>query len=318
MATFFRDNSIGTDPTNVPVIENLDVAPKAKNENNKKNDLVKKIIFTVVVVLLMLGVAGGLYFYLNLGQKNKTTSSFTLNDIDIPQGQVLSSNINDYGTFTGIDVSTCEIDLSGVDNLTPGSYSYSVKCFKTTKQAIIKVIAYNNFKLTTKILTRKVGSSVVATSFVEQKPDYTYSFVENDDYANLQRVGLRVVAIDVQDKDNNHQTVYGVLNVIENDYLMMMDCRKDNNVQRVVFDYNNTKMGKVIDIYEVKYENEEELLKNVININNGSITLDNHTGFALIDYSKLQIRIFSALEDSSIPNSYNEIRNYYINNSYTC
>ena len=318
MATFFRDNSIGTDPTNVPVIENLDVTPKTKNEKNGKNSVVKKVVFTVVVILLMLGVAGGLYFYLNLGQKNKTTSSFTLNDIDIHQGQVLSSNISDYGTFTGIDVTTCEIDLSGVDNMTPGSYTYSVKCFKTTKQAVIKVIAVNNFKLTTKVLTRKVGSSVTAASFVEQKSGYSYSFVDADDYDNLQKIGLRVVAIDVKDADDNHQTVYGVLNVIEKDYLMMMDCRKDNNVERVVFDYNNTKMGKVIDIYEIKYETEEELLKNVININNGIISIDNHTGFALIDYSKLQIRIFSALEDSSIPNSYSEIRNYYTNSNYSC
>ena len=321
MATFFRDNSIGTDPTNIPVIENLDVVPKSQKPKDKKEPL-KKVVFTIVVILLMLGVGGGLYYYLNLGQKNKTTSNFTLNDIEINQGQVLSSNITDYGNFNGIDTSLCNLDLSSVDINEVGSYSYSVKCFKTMKQGIIKVISFNNFKVTTKILTRKVGASVTAKNFVDAKDGYTYSFVNSDDYASLQKVGLRTVPIDVKDNEDKHQTVYGILNVLEKDFLMMLDCKKDNSVQRVVFDYNRYKMGNVIDIYETVYSNEEELIENAIKIKDGILTINNHTGFALVDYNKLQIRLFSSVDDSSLssnfPKIYDDIRNYYINGNYNC
>ena len=321
MASYYRDNSIGTDPTSIPIIETLDVAPKVKQEKNNQEP-VKKIVFTVVIVLLMLGVAGGLYYYLSLGQKNKNTSGFVLNDITLIQGQVLSDNVTDYGDFEGIDTSLCKLDTSKVDNNTPGSYTYSVKCYKTNKQAIININQFNNFKITTKIITRKVGSKITAKEFTTTNNSYTYSFIEDDDYDNLQKIGIRVVPIDVVDDEDNHQTIYGVMNVIETDYLQMMDCRKDSLVNRVVFDSNNNRLGEVLRIYEEKYETEEELTKKVLLINKGELSLGNYSGYPLIDYSKLQIRIVSAVNESLLgnefPKTHDGIKNYYVNDNYTC
>ncbi len=320
MNNSFREGSIGTDPTNLPVIENLDVAPKQKKEKKEKqnNGLIKKLLFTVLIVILMLGVAGGVYYYLNLGQKNKKTSNFTLNDINIFQGQELSSNVADYGNFDGIDTSICKIDTSAVQIAEAGTYKYKVTCYKTTKEANVVVTSFNNFKVTTRFLNRKIGTSIKESNLVKTANGFTYTFVNTFDPVE----GINTYIIDVEDSVEKHEIVYGFVNYLSDDYSKILECTNNNIKDRVFIDNNNNKMDNVLRVNEIKYTMEDDMVRDIMQINNGILSKNGFSGFAVVDYDNLIIRIYNELGpsnlDTNFPNQYDEIKNYYQNLNYTC
>ena len=320
MGNSFRDNSIGTDPTSVPIIETLDVRPKTKQDKNNK-ETGKKIIFVIIVVLLMFGVAGGLYFYLNLGQKNKKASNFTLNPITVSQGQKLSEIITDYGNFNDVDLSLCSLDTTEVNINTPGEYTYSVSCYKVKKESTITVKEFNNLKVTTKYIIKRVGSNLVAKSFVSGNSDYNYAFV-NDNPFNNTIPGFSVVEVDVSNNEGLHEKVYGFLDIVPENYLMNIECKLDNDIDRIIFDYNQERINNVIRIYEITYNTEDEMVNDIAMIQDGLLTSHNHHGYAVVDYTNMTIRLINVLNDDSLdanyPKTYNEVKSYYESKNYSC
>ena len=317
MGKSFRENSIGTDPTNVPIIETLDTVPKNYNNNNKENKgILKKIIFTVIVIILMLGVAGGLYFYLNLGQKNKKTSNFTLKDITILQGQELSKNVKDYGNFDNVDSSLCSIDLSTVNNKVAGSYSYSIKCYKTVKNAVITVKNITILEASTKLITKKVGSAISEKTFIKSTNDYEYHFV-NGVSTITNKVGFNVIPIEIKDESGNTQTVFGLYNVIKDDYLMNNECQKNQEIYKYYIDYDNNVIGNIFIIEEIIYNNKDQMNIDISNIKDGQLTINNKTGYVIVDYDNLVIRLLN-ITNEELPTNYTDLNNYFIQKGYTC
>lgn len=332
-------NDIGIDPSSVPVIDTLDAVPSEETikankpqKPKKKNDLVKKILFTVLVILLMAGVGFGVYYYLSLGAKNNPPkpAEFTLQNQVVYVGDSLSTDLVEYGDFSKVDISACSLDIQGVDMTKEGQYDYSVMCNSTKYSAKITVLSKVEFTYQTKLVRKVAGSSYDITDFISGEGDYDYEFIENSAVINYFKNAGGPYNIGITLKDNNGNTfnAYAALVVTHESPYITMNCRKKtSNITEVnTYSFNSSKndMGYTTKSFEYKYEDKKTYDKEKQKIVNGMLTMDDHTGIAIVDDNNLTITIVAELDKNNVPNelsnlnSYNDIYNYYSNNGYVC
>ena len=306
------------------------------NPDKKPHATLKKIIFAVVVLLLMAGVAFGLYFYLSLGNKKKDT--FKLNDVQIYTGQTISNNINDYGTFTSVDVASCLINgLDGVDTTTPGTYNYSVTCGKVKKSAKIEVLPLENVNFSTNILYKTVDDVPAASEFINTEKEYEYLTDEMKlkNYTKS-KGGPYGIGVTVSHQSGTERVGYGVLYIVATVPSMDLSCT--NNVidktkyeysitDYFIFDENRKDLGSSLRLYNYKYKELEDFENVLLSVDNNKISIDNKEGYFIMDTNELTISIVSKLEketlkkdyDGDFPTTYTAINSYYTNTkNYNC
>lgn len=352
-------NEIGTDPTMVDVIETLDVPvpekkiePKNENKQNnndkkpeKKGSFIKNLLFIILVLALMGGVAFGVYYYLRLARNNENnvnvTPAFNLNKMQINEGDEVPQSLSEYGDFSKIDISNCKLDTSEVKNNVPGNYTYYVMCngSKYSESFVVKSkdgsdepiapTVTKRLNVTTYFNYTIKGEQLNIESLISSDDNLTFSFKDKEKYKeDMYNIGLQKVEIKAVDEENNENTYYAFVYVVNEEPKMKFKCVSPNNSLKdvILFNKNKENMNNSVRMYEYTY-NDTEYSNIIETINNGTIKINENEGNAILDYQNKKITILKDLPketlDSeyggSFPTTYSEVSNYYRNSlKYTC
>lgn len=352
-------NEIGTDPTMVDVIETLDVPvpekkiePKNENKQNnndkkpeKKGSFIKNLLFIILVLALMGGVAFGVYYYLRLARNNENnvnvTPAFNLNKMQINEGDEIPQSLSEYGDFSKIDISNCKLDTSEVKNNVPGNYTYYVMCngSKYSESFVVKSKDGSDEPVTPTVTKRLnvttyfnytiKGEQLNIERLISSDDNLTFEFANKEKYKeDMYNIGLQKVEIKAVDEENNENTYYAFVYVVNEEPKMKFKCVSPNNSLKdvILFNKNKENMNNSVRMYEYTY-NDTEYSNIIETINNGTIKINENEGNAILDYQNKKITILKDLPketlDSeyggSFPTTYSEVSNYYRNSlKYTC
>ena len=119
-------NEIGTVP---PIPNGLVQTPVMSPEEPKPKKKKNKLIFVIIIVLLIAAVGVGVYIFLNVSNK-PAKIGVTPKEVEIEAGAEVSTNIEDYATFTGINSANCSLDTSNITytSVVGAEYSFSITC----------------------------------------------------------------------------------------------------------------------------------------------------------------------------------------------
>ncbi len=352
-------NEIGTDPTMVDVIETLDVPvpekkiePKKENkrDNNdkkpeKKGSFIKNLLFIILVLALMGGVAFGVYYYLRLAKNNENnvnvTPAFNLNKMQINEGDEIPQSLSEYGDFSKIDISNCALDTSEVKNNVPGNYTYYVMCngSKYSESFVVKSkdgsdepntpTVTKRLNVTTYFNYTIKGEQLNIERLISSDDNLTFSFVDKEKYKeDMYNIGLQKVEIKAVDEENNENTYYAFVYVINEEPKMKFKCISPNNslIDEIIFNKNKENMNNSVRMYEYTFD-ETEYSNMIETVTNGTIKINENEGNAILDYTNKKITILKDLPTETLnseyggtfPSTYSEVSNYYRNSlKYTC
>lgn len=322
----FQDN-IGTDPTDIEV-ETLDsipegpAAPKASDyKPPKDNDgLVKKILFVILILGLMGGVAYGVYYYLNLGQKNNKAKNFFLNDIKVYQGAVLSNDLNDYGDFSNVDISKCKTNFDNVNTSQIGTYAYSITCGKNEKNAQVVVVKPYDYKINGKMVNKIVGETISPEDMVITVNGYTYEFMDSETVLQYLTTsgGPYRIEILAKNTDGSEALIYSVLNVYSEKPKFYLSCSKDNLTYRFSIDASISRMDYILEINTTNFDEETafdaEMSSYFLGKSN-SIIYSLPLEKKIVNVNKIDI---SSIPINDLPLGYNDLVNTFKKNGYSC
>lgn len=352
-------NEIGTDPTMVDVIETLDVPvpekkiePKNENKQNnndkkpkKKGSFIKNLLFIILVLALMGGVAFGVYYYLRLAKNNENnvnvTPAFNLNKMQINEGDEVPQSLSEYGDFSKIDISNCALDTSEVKNNVPGNYTYYVMCngSKYSESFVVKSKDGSD-EPNTPTVTKRLNVTTYFNYTIKEEQlnierlissddNLTFSFVDKEKYKeDMYNIGLQKVEIKAADSENNENTYYAFVYVINEEPKMKFKCVSPNNslIDEIIFNKNKENMNNSVRMYEYTFD-ETEYSNMIETVNNGTIKINENEGNAILDYTNKKITILKDLPTETLnseyggtfPSTYSEVSNYYRNSlKYTC
>ena len=309
-------NEIGTDPTMVDVIETLDVPvpekkiePKNENKQNnndkkpeKKGSFIKNLLFIILVLALMGGVAFGVYYYLRLAKNNENnvnvTPAFNLNKMQINEGDEIPQSLSEYGDFSKIDISNCKLDTSEVKNNVPGNYTYYVMCngSKYSESFVVKSkdgsdepiapTVTKRLNVTTYFNYTIKGEQLNIERLISSDDNLTFSFKDKEKYKeDMYNLGLQKVEIKAVDEENNENTYYAFVYVINEEPKMKFKCVSPNNslIDEIIFNKNKENMNNSVRMYEYTY-NDTEYSNIIETISNGTIKINDNEGNAILDY----------------------------------
>ena len=297
-------NEIGTDPTMVDVIETLDVPvpekkiePKNENKQNnndkkpeKNGSFIKNLLFINLVLALMGGVAFGVYYYLRLDKNNENnvnvTPAFNLNKMQINEGDEVPQSLSEYGDFSKIDISNCKLDTSEVKNNVPGNYTYYVMCngSKYSESFVVKSKDGSDEPVTPTVTKRLnvttyfnytiKGEQLNIERLISSDDNLTFEFANKEKYKeDMYNIGLQKVEIKAVDLENNENTYYAFVYVINEEPKMKFKCVSPNNslIDEIIFNKNKENMNNSVRMYEYTYNDTE--YSNIIETINAIITL---------------------------------------------
>lgn len=352
-------NEIGTDPTMVDVIETLDVPvpekkiePKNENKQNnndkkpeKKGSFIKNLLFIILVLALMGGVAFGVYYYLRLAKNNENnvnvTPAFNLNKMQINEGDEIPKSLSEYGDFSKIDISNCKLDTSEVKNNVPGNYTYYVMCngSKYSESFVVKSKDGSDEPVTPTVTKRLnvttyfnytiKGEHLNIERLISSDDNLTFEFANKEKYKeDMYNIGLQKVEIKAVDSENNENTYYAFVYVVNEEPKMKFKCVSPNNslIDEIIFNKNKENMNNSVRMYEYTFD-EKEYSNMIETVIDGTIKINENEGNAILDYQNKKITILKDLPketlDSeyggSFPTTYSEVSNYYRNSlKYTC
>lgn len=217
-------NEIGTVPPidggPIPV-PNMDMNTNIPVPKEKKKGGMNKLIFVLIVVLLIAAVGVGVYIFLSMSNSGTTSVSVTPKEVQIEVGSEVSTNIDDYADFVGVDSSTCSLDTSNItDTSTLNSeYTFTIVCNDVSYEGTATVVDTVAPEVELSSVTVQVGSSVEPEDFISSCEDATTCSYEFED-ASLVATYLTTAAnyhvnIVVKDEAGNEVVVEGTLVVTE-------------------------------------------------------------------------------------------------------
>lgn len=323
-------NEIGT----VPPIPNGPIAtpPVMNTEEPKPKKKGNKLIFVIIIVLLIAAVGVGVYIFLSMSNKTAKISVKT-KEVEIEAGSEVSTNIEDYATFTGINSANCSLDTSNITDTSVinAEYSFTVTCGANTYNGTAKIVDKTAPTVVLKEVTVKVGGELEPSDFIETCTDATdcsYTFSDEEVVKGyLNTAASYHVDIIVKDEAGNEVTVTGTLVVTEDDVPeMYLDCVKDGETLRFGITQGNF-TGSIIRYYTFTFEDAStyNTLKDE-NKDKTEMTYQNVTGTPSFndDNYTLTISLKVTREElekeigKTLPDSYGELRASYISLGYEC
>lgn len=324
-------NEIGTVPpipdtpiiNQTPVNNNPSVEPKKKKGN--------KLIFVIIIVLLIAAVGVGVYIFLNISNKPKTIS-VTPKAVEIEAGSEVSTNINDYASFSGINSANCSFDTSSITdvNNVGAEYPFTITCGANTYNGTAKIVDTTAPVAVLAPVTVQVGGIVTAEDFVSSCNDVSecsYSFANEETVKGyLNTAGNYHVDINISDEAGNQITSEGTLIVTNEEVVevpdadMYLSCANDKETLRFGIVTSNFN-GYATRSYEFTLSESEYNTFKSANENSNSVTYNNVTGTPSFDDDTYTVTITQVLSDSEVsglPTTYGELRSRYVGNGYTC
>ena len=323
-------NEIGTVPPipNGPVI----TPPTMNTEEPKPKKKGNKLIFVIIIVLLIAAVGVGVYIFLNMSNKPAKVS-VKPKEVEIEAGSEVSTSIEDYATFTGINSANCSLDTSNITDtsIVNAEYSFTITCGANSYNGTAKIVDKTAPVVVLKEVTVTVGGELDPDDFIESCTDVTdcsYAFRDEEVVKGYLNTAANYhVDIIVKDEAGNEVTVTGTLIVTEDDVPeMYLDCVKDSETLRFGITEGEF-TGSIIRYYTFTFEdaNTYNTLK-AENKDKTEMTYQNVTGTPSFndDNYTLTISLKVTREElekeigKSLPDSYGELRASYISLGYEC
>ena len=314
-----------------------ELPPKDDGPKKKKE---KKVLFVILIIVLILGVAFGVYYYLNMAKKKSLDNQVKTNNLVLELGSSIETDITKYATFNGISSANCVLDTTKIDNKNVGTYDYTITC--GTNKYTGKVVVQDTVspKVTTKDVTASLNETIKPESFIETCDDSTVcSYEFNDENAvktDLATAGTYIVSIKVKDASGNTVIVNGNLTVTGNSITSYLECTSPVTLQtsysgttfsvdKLGFDSSNTFVSsasriikyvflKASDYTSIKQNNENASSYDNIS---GTLAWDD-TNYTLSITNNLPLNTLTSDYGSTFPTDYNTIKSFYENKQYTC
>ena len=325
-------NEIGTVPPipNTPIVE---PTMNATPEEPKPKKKVNKTIFVLIIVLLIAAVGVGVYIFLNMS--NSTPSVVvTPKDVEIEAGTQVSTNIDDYATFSGISSSSCSLDTSSItDTSAVGTeYTFTITCNNVNYSGTATIVDTTAPVVVLQQVTVQVGSEVTPEDFIDNCTDSsgacTYEFSDPDVVAGYVNTAANYhVDIIVRDEAGNEETVTGTLIVTEGVVPdMYLSCTMNDETIRFSM-IENALSGDITRSYTFTFSNVDDYnTYKSANENSTEVTYQNVTGVPSFDDASTTLTLTETLtkqeldreENTTLPTAYGELRAYYVGEGYTC
>ena len=344
-----NQGNVGMDPVNnvnvngfvePPKKENIgEMPPKQKPEKKPMN----KGLFVILILVLMAGVAFGVYYLLKVS-KEKQVSVKLKENVVVPLGGPVSTNIDDYAIISGADKTNCSVITSNIDPKKAGEYEYTVNC--NSKSYRGKVVVKDNVApmLSLNVVYKDVNekNNIDVKEFVnfcKDESECQTDFKDKNQLENLAENAANAVDIVAKDKFNNEVTARGVIYLVSSPVKVLLSCNgkeeqiSDGKVTKVVSDkiaMANTDAGVTsLNVgrreYIYTFKNEEDYLAAVGN-KAAVMSYDSVEGLAYYDDEAKTLRISTDLSKQTldseaggaIPTEYSALKDYYTNKGYKC
>lgn len=326
-------NEIGTVPPipNTPIIEpTMNTTPESPKQPKKKN----KMVFVLIIVLLIGAVGVGVYIFLNMSNSSTPKVVVTPKEVVIEAGSEVSTNIDDYATFSGIASSSCSLDTSAITdtNVAGNEYTFTITCNNVNYSGTAKIVDTTAPVAVLQQVTVQVGSEVTPEDFIDNCTDAsgacTYEFSDPDTVAGYLATAANYhVDIIVKDSVGNEETVTGTL-IVTDDVVpdMYLSCTMNDEVIRFSM-MENALSGDITRSYTFTFNNVEDYnAYKSANQDSSEVTYQNITGVPSFDDASTSLILTQTLtkqeldreEGRTLPTAYGELRAYYVGEGYTC
>lgn len=338
-----QDNLNANNYINPNKVESIGTIPPSDKpvKNKKEIKPINKIIFVIIVVALIIGVAFGVYYFLNLSN----SAVVTLKTPTLNLGDSVSDDINDYATIKGNGAGACTLSKVDVNPNEVGEYSFTISCNKKDYTGKVLVIDEKAPEVSLNIVYKTLNDTATVEEFVNTCSDPSDCEVSFVDEAKVSEYlgtagGPHNIDIRVTDSIGNYKDVVGLLYVTPSDITFYTTCSsKETNIT----DYNATKqisdflplgylettglsyLGISRRIYTYKFTNKEDYL-DVSKDKTDTLSFDGVEGMATYDDENLVITISTDLSvdtlnsesNGTFPVAYAGFTSYYTSKGYTC
>ncbi len=226
-------NEIGTVPP-IPDAPISNTPAPTDNTPPKKKSGLPKSIFVLIVVLALAAVGVGVYILLGIA---KNSVSVVTKPVNIELNGEVSSNINDYADFKGIDSSKCSLDTTGIKETTElgKEYSFIITCKDTRYTGTAKIVDTTPPEVKTKTLTVGLNELVNPGDFIDgdckDATECSYAFKDEDKVKEyLEEEGTYDdVVIVIKDESGNEIEKTVTLEVSSASVEYYLNCTKSGN-----------------------------------------------------------------------------------------
>lgn len=335
------------EPTAIPIpgTENIGISEgsnkkfqsigKVPDEKRKEKKPMNKVVFIILIIVLIMGVAFGLYYFLNMSNRRVKLTTKTLT---IGVGDTLPDNISSYATISKGDTSTCSLNTRSVDTSTLGEYEITITCGKDIYTSKVVVADTKAPELTLNILFKNVGDDLVVDEFVKTclDPSSCRTNIVNEEKVknNMTTAGSYEVEIEAIDDAGNSVTEKTMLYVSEKQIFIFAlfssqeEVISELNVKKTIvddlaFDNDLNFLNIARRNYRYVFTSEDEYEK-VVNGRLNTITFDGVTGVAKYDDDNLTLEISTNLNvdtlnnenEGNFPASLSDIQSLYETKKY--
>lgn len=328
-------DEIGTVPPipDAPVNNSVPPTPDVKPAKAKKKGI-NKTLFVVIIILALAAVAAAVYFLLN--KANEPKFSVKLKEVTVEVGGVLSTDINDYGIFYGINQSQCSLDTTSVQNTKEANkeYEFLVRCGDNTYKGKLKVVDTKTPEVTLKEAKVAINGTVNPEDFIASCKDdsgCTYEFKDANSVLEYVKAKDNYhVPIIVKDGAGNEIEVNGTLIVDEVVSDLYLSCTKVSNDYEELskFGISNSSFNRITDrVYTFKFATLDEY-NNFKTVNEGQtvVTYKGIAGTPNYDDANLKLMIERRVSyddlvkelEGEVPASLGEMRTFFSNKGYSC
>ncbi len=320
-------NDIGT----VPPSNQGEIPPIEQKPKKKQN----KLIFVLIIVLLIAAVGVGVYIFLSLSNKPGAVQVIP-KDVEIEAGSEVSTNIQDYATFTGVNSANCSLDVSNITDtsVVGAQYAFNITCGANTYNGTAVVVDNEAPVVVLKEVLVQVGGSVSPQDFIDTCTDASecsYAFSDEETVNGyLQSAGNYHVELIARDEAGNEVSVTGTMIVTLDEIpvtpSLYLSCAMNNEtINFGIVDNHFASDASRVYAFTFDSINEYNTFK-ASNENKSQIAYENIVGQPSFDDQTQTLYLTQTLskaqldqeEGRSLPTAYGELRAYYVNNGYQC
>ncbi len=327
-------NEIGTVPPIPDAPINNGSIPDEPVQPKKKSGM-PKILFVLIIVLALAAVGVGVYILLGMSRKSV---SIVTKPVEIEVNAEVSKDIKDYATFSGIDSNKCSLDTSAITDTSEigKEYSFIITCNDvryTGKATIVDSVAP---EATTKDLSVGLNENVAASDFIdgdcEDATECTYLFEDEEkvkEYLTKEGKYTDIVIV-IRDEAGNETKKTVTLEVSVASASLYLNCQKSVNgyTEETKLGLNNQNLFNKTGIRKYTFKLNSDTYNSLKNSSVGQsmITYQNITGEPTFNDTDMTLTIsknmtyedLSSEANGTIPESYADLRNFYMNMGYSC
>ena len=229
----------------VPPEENTGKKKKKKEKKNKKEsaNVSSKALVVILLLILIAAIGFGVYYFLNMAKEKANMISIETRDVTLELGSIISQNVDNYATITGMQKENCKVNIEDVDTTKVSTYKYKVICGTLEKEGTIIVNDTTKPQVVTNDVTLAPNSTLNAADFIERCIDAstcTYSFVTPVD-GLTSIIGEYEVEILISDAYNNATNATAKLIIERNAPVKYFTCTsKVQKLEDISASYMNT------------------------------------------------------------------------------